>query len=232
MQHNLINLPLPALGIALTPIITDGVGKDVAIPVEAGGADGAADFRVALEAVLGVLVPEVEGAVAAGGAEGAVDRVEGDGVYGVDVRDVARLGGGLPVAFKGEVRAGGRVLVGGAFSWDGWMSGGLGGGGRLGLPGVFFFNVLDCASAFYAADRETGGVAEAADHSCLPLQRALHRFVEFGRGVQAYDVDDSVRRRDHQELVLHIHAVDFVLTLHARDRCRLPQIPVFDRLVP
>lgn len=35
------------------------------------------------------LVPEVVGAVRAGGHEGAVHRVEGDGVDGVDVRAVA-----------------------------------------------------------------------------------------------------------------------------------------------
>ena len=85
MQHNLINPSLPTLPIPLTPIIADRICKDIASPVEARRADGAADLRVALEAVLGVLVPEVEGAVAAGGGEGAVYGVEGDGVYGVDV---------------------------------------------------------------------------------------------------------------------------------------------------
>lgn len=55
--------------------------------------------------MFGVFVPEVEGAVAAGGGEGAVDGVEGDGVDGVDVGDVAGLGGGLAVAFEGEVGA-------------------------------------------------------------------------------------------------------------------------------
>lgn len=57
--------------------------------------------------MLGVAVPEVEGAVAAGGAEGAVLWVEGDGVDGVHVRDIPCVGGRLPVAFEGEVRAGG-----------------------------------------------------------------------------------------------------------------------------
>ena len=57
--------------------------------------------------MLGVTVPEVERAVAAGGAEGTVLRVEGNGVDGVDVGDVARVGGCLPMAFEGEVRAGG-----------------------------------------------------------------------------------------------------------------------------
>ena len=52
-----------------------------------------------------VTVPEVERAVAAGGAKGAVLGVEGDGVYGVDVGDIAGIGGGLPMAFEGEIRA-------------------------------------------------------------------------------------------------------------------------------
>lgn len=125
MQHNLVHPSLPTLPVPLTPIIADGVGKDVPRPVEACGADGAADFRVAFEAVLGVLVPEVEGAVAAGGGEGAVHGVEGDGVDGVDVGDVARLRGGLSVAFEGEVGAvggEGRMSAGGVWM-DGWMGG-------------------------------------------------------------------------------------------------------------
>jgi hypothetical protein len=56
--------------------------------------------------VLGVLVPEVECAIAAGGGESAVDGVEGDGVNGVDFCDVAGVGVLLAVAFEGEVEAG------------------------------------------------------------------------------------------------------------------------------
>ncbi len=85
MQHDLIRRLRRIERVALTPIVADGISKDGAIAVEARGGDGAADRGVAFEAVLGVLVPEVEGAVGAGGAEGAVDRVEGDGVDGVDV---------------------------------------------------------------------------------------------------------------------------------------------------
>lgn len=53
--------------------------------------------------MLGVLVPEVEGAVAASGAEGTVLRVERDSIYGVDFGDIAILGVLLAVAFKGKV---------------------------------------------------------------------------------------------------------------------------------
>lgn len=106
------------------------------------------------------------------------------------------------------------------------------GGDGVGSPGVFFFDVLDRASAFYAADGETGRVAEAADHPRLPLQRTLHRFVEFGRVLQVDDVDVSIRRRDHQQLILHVHTVDSLLAVHAGYGRRLSQIPVFDRLVP
>ena len=55
--------------------------------------------------MLGVFVPEVEGPVAACGGECAVDGVEGDGIYGVHVGDVAGCRGGLPMAFEGEVGA-------------------------------------------------------------------------------------------------------------------------------
>ncbi len=90
--------------------------------------------------MLGVLVPEVEGAVRAGGAKSAVHRVEADGVDGVDVGDVALRWGGLTVAFEAEI------------------------GGR-----VFLFDVLDGAAALDAADCEAGGVTEAGDDAGLPF---------------------------------------------------------------
>lgn len=91
---------------ALAPVVGHGVSEDVAVAGECGGGDGASDFRVALEAVLCVLVPEVEGAVGAGGAEGTVLRVERDGVDGKDFGDVALGGVLLAVAFEGEIEAG------------------------------------------------------------------------------------------------------------------------------
>ena len=89
--------------VSLAPIVADRVRKDVAGARKGRGRDAAADLWVAFEAVLCVLVPEVECAVAAGGAEGAVHGVEGDGVDGVDFGDVALGGVGLAVAFEGEV---------------------------------------------------------------------------------------------------------------------------------
>jgi hypothetical protein len=76
VQHDLVGV-LGVVGcVSLVPIVGDGVGEDGAVVVKVGAADAAADFGVALETVLGVLVPEVECAVAAGGAEGAMDGVE------------------------------------------------------------------------------------------------------------------------------------------------------------
>lgn len=101
MQHDLDGVVLRIVLVALAPVVADGVGKDAAALVERRRRDAAADVGVALEAVLGVLVPEVERAVGAGGAEGAVDGVEGDGVDGVDVDGV--VDGGVAVALEGKV---------------------------------------------------------------------------------------------------------------------------------
>jgi hypothetical protein len=103
MQLNLNRILRIIATVSLTPIVAHRIRKDIAGSAESSCSDAAADFGVAFEAVLGVLVPEVEGAVRAGGAEGAVDRVEGYGVYGVDFCDVALGGVGLAVAFEGEV---------------------------------------------------------------------------------------------------------------------------------
>ena len=53
--------------------------------------------------MLRVLIPEVEGAVAAGGGESAVLRVKGNGVNGVDFSHVAVIWVVDAVAFKGEI---------------------------------------------------------------------------------------------------------------------------------
>jgi hypothetical protein len=89
--------------VSLTPIVAHGIRKDIARTTECGRSDTSTNLWVAFEPVLGVLVPEVEGAVGASGAEGAVDGVEGYGVYGVDFCDVALGRVGLAVAFEGEV---------------------------------------------------------------------------------------------------------------------------------
>jgi hypothetical protein len=78
MQHNLIRILRVISCITLMPVIRNSVGENAAVVVKVCAGDAAADFGVAFETVLGVLVPEVECAVATGGAEGAVDGVEGD----------------------------------------------------------------------------------------------------------------------------------------------------------
>lgn len=89
MHHDLVWVVWSVGLEALAPVVADGVGEDVAVEAEARARDWGADGWVALEAVLGVLVPEVESSVRAGCAEGAVDWVEGDGVDCVDAGDVA-----------------------------------------------------------------------------------------------------------------------------------------------
>lgn len=103
MQLDLGRVLRRVVRVALAPVVGDGVGEDVAVAGEVSCGDGAADVGVALKAVLGVFVPEVECAVGAGGAEGAVLRVEGDGVDGVDFCDIALRGVVLAVTFEGEV---------------------------------------------------------------------------------------------------------------------------------
>lgn len=101
MQHHLIRILRIIERVPLTPIVADGVREDGPVPVERGGGDGSANRRIALETGVGVLVPEVEGPVRACSAEGTVDRVEGDGIDGVDLDLV--VGGRFPMTSEGEV---------------------------------------------------------------------------------------------------------------------------------
>ena len=126
MKHDFVRRLWRVGAEAFAPVVADGVGEDGSAAVEVGGANGAADFWVAFKTVFGVLVPEVECAVAAGGAEGTMLGVKAYGVDAVDVADVpAACRGGLTVAFEAEV------------------------GG-----GILFLDVLDGAAAFDAADCE------------------------------------------------------------------------------
>jgi hypothetical protein len=100
MQLDLDRILCIVAAVPLAPVVADSVREDVSSAREARRCDAAADFGVALEAVLCVLVPEVECAVGPGGAEGAVHGVEGDCVDGVDFCDVAGCRVGLAVAFE------------------------------------------------------------------------------------------------------------------------------------
>lgn len=84
----------------LTPVIADRVREDIAVPRESSSGDRASDLRITFETMLGILIPEVEGTVATGGAECAVLGMEGDSIYGVDFRDVPLGGILLAMAFE------------------------------------------------------------------------------------------------------------------------------------
>ena len=136
-------------------------------------------------------------------AKGTVYRVETYCVDGVDVADVAGIWGGLTVTFEAEI-------------------------GR----GVFLLNVLDRAAPFYRADCVSRRICEASDYPCLPFERGLLGLVEFCGFIEVHNVDVAVRCADDEKLILGVDAVDAFLTVHRGDGVGLPEIPVFDGLVP
>ncbi len=98
--------------------------------------------------------------------------------------------------------------------------------------GILILHILDRAPTLDAPYSESVRVGKAADDPCLPLERALERLVELGRVFQVDDVDIAVGRAHHQQVVSHVHGVNSFLALHRRRRLALPQIPVFDGLIP
>lgn len=76
MQHNLDGRLRSIVLVSFAPVIADGVCEDIAVAVECGGSDRTTDFWIALQPVLGILVPEMKCAIAACCAEGAVNRME------------------------------------------------------------------------------------------------------------------------------------------------------------
>ncbi|KFY73627.1 hypothetical protein V499_06299 [Pseudogymnoascus sp. VKM F-103] len=104
MQHHLIRHLRTTPRVPLTPVITNRIRKHPAISAERRSGDTAARGGERTDPHVRVLIPEVECAVRARRAEGAVLRVEGDGVHGVGGGDVVRGRGA--VAFECEVEAG------------------------------------------------------------------------------------------------------------------------------
>ena len=76
VQHHLGRVARGVALEALAPVVADSVGKDRPGLVERRRRDASSDVGVTLEPVLGILVPEVEGAVATRRAECSVLWVE------------------------------------------------------------------------------------------------------------------------------------------------------------
>lgn len=203
MKHHLVGQLLGVGRVALTPVVAHSVGKDVSSAVESGAGNCSPNGRIALQTMFRVLVPEVESAVTTGGAEGTVNRMEGDSIERINVVDVALIGRGLTVTFEAEVGA--RVLI---------------------------FDILDGTATFDTTNGKPGGINETVDCPRLPLEGRLHGFVEFGGAIEVNDVDVPVRRTDNEELVLHVHGVHSLLTFERGNRGGLPQVPIFDSLIP
>lgn len=202
MQHDLVWILRRVERIPLAPIVTDRIRKDVAIAIEIRRSDATSHFRIPLQAMLSVLVPKVESAIAARSAEGAVHWMEGDGIDRVDVAGVADRG--AAVALEAEVVALVFVIH------------------VLNSASTFDASHRESRAVREGADDaclplqrrldglvEVGGIFEVDD-----LDPAF-------RGA---DYEHLV--------VAHVHAVDAVFALDACDWLRLPQVPIFDCFVP
>jgi hypothetical protein len=210
VQHDLVGVVCTVVLVALAPVVAHCVSEDVAGSAEVCGGDASTDIRVALESVLGILVPEVERAVGARGGEGSVYGVERDGIDRENVLSVAIRCRRGAVAFEAEVV--GLLVLG---------------------------NVLDGTAAFDAANGVTGSVVECADSASLPLERRLDGLEEGAWVLEVDDVNPAFGCGDDEEvcvvragIVPDVHAVDAILAGDGRDRRLLAKIPVFDGLVP
>ena len=188
VQHDFVHRLRRIEGVAFAPIVADRVCEHGSRAIEVRAADRAPDLRVSLQAMFGILVPEVECSVGTGGAECAVLRVEADSVDAIYIADVSGIGWCLSVAFETEVRA-----------------------------RIFFFDVLDRAAAFDAADCEAGCICETGHDARLPFEGGLESFVEYSWFVEVDDVDVAVCGADDEHLVAGIDAVDSFLTLDRGD---------------
>ena len=105
MQHNLIHSLRSIESISLTPVVANGICKYGTSPVERRRADGSTDFGIAFKSMLGILVPEMECSITAGGAERTMYRMPRDVIDRINVGDIPTVGRSLAVAFERKVRA-------------------------------------------------------------------------------------------------------------------------------
>ena len=89
VEHDLVRILRVVERVALAPVVGYRIGEDVASAIEVSSGDRTTNLRVAFQPVLRVLIPEVESAVRASGAESAVLRMKGDGVDSEYIADIA-----------------------------------------------------------------------------------------------------------------------------------------------
>ena len=223
MQHQLGRVVGAVFRVAHRPVIADGVREDGAVAVEIGRGDGAAGRREALQALVRDAVPEVKRAVRSRRAEGRpVLRMKADVVDGPHLDDL--LGIGLvAVAPEGEVDAGVdlAVLPSAAVA-------------RCSAPEVLLGHGVDSASPLYPCRSPASPVGKGRHGACLVLERRLRRARERrGVGMQVDEMNVSFGRRDDEQTVGRVHAVDAVRAAECRESfSRLAEIPVPNRLVP
>lgn len=98
MQHNLGRVVGGVGLVSLAPVIANGIGKNGTGLVEFGGGDTTTDIWITLQSVLGILIPEVECAVATGCTKRSMLRVERDVVDSIDICGL--ILGLVPMAFE------------------------------------------------------------------------------------------------------------------------------------
>jgi len=203
VQHDLVGSLLGIGRVTLAPIVAYSVSKDITIATESSARDRTANRWVTLKTVLRILVPEVECTVTTSRTESSMNGVEIDRVDRVNVADITV--GGRSFTMTLERKVGGRVLL---------------------------LNILNSTSSFNTTNSETRSISKAADYPRLPLEGGLHSLVEFRWVIEVNDIDVTIRSPDNKQFILDIHCVNAVLTINLRNRVRLPEIPVFDRLIP
>lgn len=197
VQHDLVGVLWVVRSIALAPVVGYCIGEDTASSVEGSRADCASNLGVTLQSVFGVLVPEMESAIAACSTEGTVLWVEGDSVDRVDVRHVALVWRVRTMAFEAEIRA---VPYSSVFLSLRERCGSC-------IPGVLIFNILNRTPALDTANGEARSVRETANNACLPLQGACDLLVEFGWIGKVNNLDKSVRCSNYEHLVPDVHRI-------------------------
>jgi hypothetical protein len=105
VQHDFVWIPGRIVCITFAPIVAHSVSKYVSVPVECCGGDATSDFRISLEPVFRIFVPEVKCTVGPCRAECPMYRMEGNSVNGEHLIDVSVGGIGLTMAFEAEIGA-------------------------------------------------------------------------------------------------------------------------------
>lgn len=221
MKHELGRILGCILGVALAPVVADGIDKHGTVHAEARSSDRTSEVVILADTGAGAKVPEMETAIGPGrGDDLVVFGMKLDVVDGVDLSDT----------FLVWQRA--MTLEGEGVAIVNWSDPGFGGASRDDLPLVILIHHIHSAPAFDAARGPALAIRGNCDDFCLVLERRILSTEKSRRCFEVDKMELQTSGADNEQVGLCVHSIDAVMAGKGGGRGLLADIPELDGLVP